>query len=144
MLKSLSDKGISVEDVPDISAEWYLDIASLGAASPAWVRLFGAFVTDAVIGVFAIVFGLMCWRARRGSATVLARALLAPALTALAYAVSEGVKELWREDRPCRVLGEVATIVDCPELGDWSWTRRPPCWTRPTTSVSRSGSPSPT
>ncbi|MFG6201102.1 phosphatase PAP2 family protein [Nonomuraea sp. JJY05] len=37
------------------------------------------------------------------------------------YAVSEVVKELVREDRPCRALRGVATILPCPEAGDWSW-----------------------
>ncbi len=37
-----------------------------------------------------------------------------------AYLLSEGVKLVVSEDRPCRVL-DVATVLVCPEAGDWSW-----------------------
>lgn len=107
--------------MPDVSAELYLDFAGFGAASPEPVRVLGAIATEAVIGVFAVLFLLLWWRARRGSAAAMARAVLAPVVTVLAYAVSETVKEVWQEDRPCRALGDVATIVACPEFGDWSF-----------------------
>ncbi|WP_245950649.1 phosphatase PAP2 family protein [Saccharothrix carnea] len=107
--------------MPDVSAEWYLDIAGWGASSPEAVRVFGVIATEAVVGVFAVVFGVLWWRARRGPAATMARAVLGPVVTVLAYAVSEVVKGLWQQDRPCRVLGEVATIAGCPEFGDWSF-----------------------
>ncbi|SFP75617.1 Signal transduction histidine kinase [Amycolatopsis arida] len=110
-----------VPDVPDLSAEWYLDLAGLGAASPEPLRAFVAFATEAVLGVFAVLFVVLWWRARSGGVAVMARAVLAPVVTVLAYAVSETVKGLWEQDRPCRVLGDVATAVACPELGDWSF-----------------------
>ncbi|MEW2018777.1 phosphatase PAP2 family protein [Rhodococcus sp. NPDC076796] len=37
-----------------------------------------------------------------------------------AYAISEAVKLLVSEERPCRVW-DVATALACPEVGDWSW-----------------------
>ncbi|MEU4804898.1 phosphatase PAP2 family protein [Actinosynnema sp. NPDC023587] len=112
---------IPVDDVPDVSAEWYLDIARLGVTSPEPVRAFGAVFTDAVLVLFAIGFLVLWWRARRASAEVMARAVLAPVVTVLAYAISETTKVVWQEDRPCRVLGEVATVVACPGVGDWSF-----------------------
>ncbi|WP_084176274.1 phosphatase PAP2 family protein [Actinokineospora spheciospongiae] len=116
-----SEEPSGVVGVPDISAEWYLDVAGLGAGSPGVVRVVGAIATEAVVGVFAVVFVVLWWRARRGSAAGVARAVLAPVVTVLAYAASEVIKDLWQEDRPCRVFGEVATIVACPEFGDWSF-----------------------
>lgn len=38
----------------------------------------------------------------------------------LAYLASEGLKLLVIEQRPCRAL-DVATVLACPEVGDWSW-----------------------
>ncbi|MEV0676116.1 phosphatase PAP2 family protein [Actinosynnema sp. NPDC050436] len=113
--------GVPVEDVPDVSAEWYLDIARWGASSPEPVQAFAAFFTDAVLVLFAIGCAVVWWRARRGSPEAMARILLVPVLTTAAYVASEAVKLVWREDRPCRVLGEVATVVPCPGVGDWSF-----------------------
>ncbi|WP_158846022.1 phosphatase PAP2 family protein [Saccharothrix deserti] len=119
-LSELSDV-VSVPDVPDVSAWWYLDVVDLAAASPEFVRSFAAFATEAVLGVFAVLFAVVWWRARHGPPEPRHRAFLAPVMTVLAYSVSETVKVAWREDRPCRVLGEVATVVSCPEVGDWSF-----------------------
>ncbi|HYH31282.1 MAG TPA: phosphatase PAP2 family protein, partial [Pseudonocardia sp.] len=116
-----SEEPGGVVGVPDLSAQWYLDVAGLGAGSPEVVQVVSAFATEAVIGVFAVLFGVLWWRARRGCAAKVARAVLAPVVTALAWVASEAVKDLWQEDRPCRALGEVATIVACPEFGDWSF-----------------------
>ncbi|CAM4131957.1 phosphatase PAP2 family protein [Kibdelosporangium persicum] len=101
--------------------QWYLDIAGLGARSPEFVRWFSAFATDAIIGVFPVMFVVVWWRARHRQAAAMARAIAAPVLAVVAYVVSEVVKNIWQEDRPCRVLGDVATIVTCPEFGDWSF-----------------------
>lgn len=120
-MRTVGAEGISVENVPDVSAGWYLEVAGVGAAAPEAVRVVAAIGTEAVIGVFAVLFALVWWRARGRDAAVMARALVGPVATVVAYLVSEGVKEVWRQDRPCRVLGEVATVVPCPEVGDWSF-----------------------
>lgn len=112
---------VSVPDVPDVSARWYLEVVEQAAASGGFVQSFAAFATEAVISVFAVLFAVAWWRARRSAPEARHRAYLAPVVTVLAYLVSEGVKAVWQEDRPCRVLGEVATIVPCPEMGDWSF-----------------------
>ncbi|SES10736.1 undecaprenyl-diphosphatase [Lentzea xinjiangensis] len=67
--------------------------------------------TDAVLGVFAVMFSVLWFRFRL-------RAFLAGAGVVLAYAVSEVVKLLVREDRPCRSKPSPAP---CPEPGDWSF-----------------------
>lgn len=112
---------VSVPDVPDVSARWYLDVVEVATASPPFLREFAAFGTEAVLGLFAVLFAVVWWRARHGPPAALHRALLAPAVTVLAYVVSECVKAVWQEDRPCRVLGRVATVAPCPEFGDWSF-----------------------
>ncbi|MEU7480770.1 phosphatase PAP2 family protein [Lentzea sp. NPDC042327] len=67
--------------------------------------------TDAVLGVFALMFAFLWFRFRL-------RAVLAGAGVVLAYAVSEVVKLLVREDRPCRTR---PSLAECPEVGDWSF-----------------------
>ncbi|MGW6448486.1 phosphatase PAP2 family protein [Lentzea sp. NPDC055074] len=67
--------------------------------------------TDAVLGVFALMF-LLLWFQHR------LRAFLAGAGVVVAYAVSEVVKLVVREERPCRTRPSMA---ECPEVGDWSF-----------------------
>jgi membrane-associated phospholipid phosphatase len=67
--------------------------------------------TDAVLGVFALMF-LALWFKHR------LRALLAGAGVVVAYAVSEVVKLVVQEDRPCRTA---PSLAPCPEPGDWSF-----------------------
>ncbi|GAA3107249.1 phosphatase PAP2 family protein [Streptosporangium carneum] len=98
----------------------YRDIVEIAASTPEWVRGLVGVGTDGVLAVFAALFLGAWWRARRGRASGMALALLAPVAMVASYAVSEVVKELLREDRPCRLLTEVATIVPCPPYGDWS------------------------
>ncbi|MFD7657006.1 phosphatase PAP2 family protein [Actinosynnema sp. NPDC059797] len=111
----------SVPDVPDLSAEWYLDLATWAASGPGWTRSLIAFMTEALIAVMLVLFLITWWRARHRPPVAYRRALLAPVVTGIAYLSSEAVKLIWQQDRPCRALGEVSTIIACPELGDWSF-----------------------
>ncbi|WP_143229926.1 phosphatase PAP2 family protein [Actinophytocola xanthii] len=77
-------------------------------------------LTEGLVVVLATMVAVLCWRARRDG-PALARAALAPAAAAVAYLVSEAVKAGWQVERPCRALGEVATVVSCPAVGDWSF-----------------------
>jgi membrane-associated phospholipid phosphatase len=113
--------GTGIPDVPDISAEWYRDVVELATGSSEWIRVLAEFATEAVVVVFAGMFVAAWWRARTGSPLPVARALLAPAVTVLAYLLSEVTKDLWQVERPCRTLGDLATIAACPEYGDWSF-----------------------
>ncbi|MEV6237947.1 phosphatase PAP2 family protein [Lentzea sp. NPDC051838] len=67
--------------------------------------------TDAVLGVFVLMFGWLVLKHR-------ARGFLAGAGVAVAYAVSEVVKLLVQEERPCRTA---ASLAECPPPGDWSF-----------------------
>jgi len=112
--------GNQIEDVPDISAEWYREVTAFALHTPAWVRDAAAVATDAVPAVlFAfLVFGW--WRARRADDRRMALALLAPVAVATAYLASEGVKSVLRLRRPCWDLADVVTVAPCPTYGDWS------------------------
>lgn len=67
--------------------------------------------TDAVLVVFALMFGLLWLRFRL-------RAFLAGAGVVLAYVISEVIKLVVREDRPCRTA---PSLAECPPPGDWSF-----------------------
>jgi membrane-associated phospholipid phosphatase len=85
------------------------------------LQALAAVATDAVLIGYLAAFVLLWWRARSRPVPVSARALAAPVVTVLAYAVSETAKG-WKEvDRPCRLVPAAPPIVRCPEVGDWSF-----------------------
>jgi undecaprenyl-diphosphatase len=97
----------------------YQDIVGFSLTTPAWLHTFAEVGTDAGLFLFAALFVVAAVRAWRGPARDLALVIAGPAGIVGAYVVSEVVKLLVREDRPCR--GGVATIAACPPLGDWSF-----------------------
>lgn len=107
-------------DAPDISTAWYREITDFARETPPWVQQTAEIGTDAVLGVFVVLFLAAWWRARRGGDRTMALALLAPVAMTLSYLVSELIKILIREARPCWPPVEVVTIAQCPEYGDWS------------------------
>ena len=106
-----------MEDVPDISARWYLEIATFAAESPSWLRGLAAVLTEALVVVLIAILAVLVWT-RRGDREALVRSSLAFVVIGIAYLVSETIKSGWQVDRPCR---KIATIVTCPEVGDWSF-----------------------
>lgn len=67
--------------------------------------------TDAVLGVFVLMFG---WLVLKHGL----RAFLAGTGVVVAYAVSEVIKLVVREERPCRTA---PSLAECPAPGDWSF-----------------------
>jgi undecaprenyl-diphosphatase len=97
----------------------YRDIVEFALSTPGWLHTLAEVGTDAGLFVFMALFALCWWRARNAPARDLAVAIAGPAGIVGAYVVSEVVKLMVREDRPCR--GGVVTIAVCPPLGDWSF-----------------------
>ncbi len=60
---------------------------------------------------------VLSWRRARRSFWVLAAGGVG---VVMAYLLSELVKVLVAEDRPCRAL-DVTAVLPCPPVGDWSW-----------------------
>lgn len=103
-------------------ADLYRDITDLARATPTWVRHAAAAWTEAGLLLFAALFVLAWWRARRDTTRAFAIAALAPLATAIAYVISEVLKSGFTEERPCRaVTGAALSISDCPPPGDWSF-----------------------
>ncbi len=95
----------------------YDDIVEMAGESPRWLQASGVLFTDAGLLILAALMVWVSWRART-SPTRIAASLLVPAATVIAYLISEAVKSVIREDRPCRNL---VTLVECPPVGDWSF-----------------------
>ncbi|CAL9545373.1 hypothetical protein SUDANB140_04342 [Streptomyces sp. enrichment culture] len=84
--------------------ELYRDITGFAQATPAWVQHTVEVRTEAGILLFGALFVAAWWRSRRGDARAFAIAALAPLATAVAYTVSELLKSVFAEERPCRAV----------------------------------------
>ncbi|WP_267244216.1 phosphatase PAP2 family protein [Streptomyces sp. PR69] len=100
----------------------YRDIADFAHSTPGWVQQFAEIFTDAGLLLLAVLFVVAWQRARRSDARAFAVAVLAPLATAVGYVVSESLKSLVNEERPCRTVVEAAgSLATCPPYGDWSF-----------------------
>ncbi|WP_228983786.1 phosphatase PAP2 family protein [Streptomyces sp. DH12] len=105
-----------------MSQDLYRSVTDFAQDTPHWVQVFFEIGTDAGLLVFGVLFVVAWWRVRPGDPRAVAVAALAPVATAFGYVVSETLKSLVDEERPCRaVAGAVASIAECPPYGDWSF-----------------------
>ncbi|MFF2410558.1 phosphatase PAP2 family protein [Streptomyces sp. NPDC058092] len=105
-----------------VTAPLYRDITDFAHDMPSWVQHLAEIWTELGLLVFGVLFITGWWRARRADERALALAVLAPLATAFGYVVSEVLKSVVDEDRPCRtVVGAAASLVPCPPTGDWSF-----------------------
>ncbi|MFB7860353.1 phosphatase PAP2 family protein [Streptomyces sp. NPDC056069] len=111
-----------MDNLPHLSDGLYLDISTFAHSTPHWFQKLAEVWTELGLLLFGVLFVAGWWRMRRGSPDAMALALLAPLATAFGYVVSEGVKSLIDEERPCRaVAGAPVSLVACPPHGDWSF-----------------------
>ncbi|MFH8797139.1 phosphatase PAP2 family protein [Streptomyces sp. NPDC017941] len=104
------------------SSGLYLDVTEFARDTPAWVQHLAEVWTELGLLLFGALFVVAWWRARGGDPRAVAVAVLAPLGTALAYVISEAVKSVVEEERPCRaVSGALRPLVECPPHGDWSF-----------------------
>ncbi|MER7077744.1 undecaprenyl-diphosphatase [Saccharopolyspora kobensis] len=100
----------------------YDGIIGFADAVPGPVRSLFAVYTKLGLLVLGFLCLLAWWRARAtGEPRAVAVSLLGPAAAVVAYALSELVKVLVGQDRPCRGLIAGSTVLTCPEVGDWSF-----------------------
>ncbi|MFF6997785.1 phosphatase PAP2 family protein [Streptomyces sp. NPDC008313] len=115
---------MAVRRVPSVTmdSDLYRDISDFAHGTPTWVQHLAEVWTEAGLLLFGVLFVAAWWRGRRGDTHAFAIAVLAPLATALAYVVSEGLKSLIDEERPCRaVAGAPKPLIECPAYGDWSF-----------------------
>ncbi|MEU9762834.1 phosphatase PAP2 family protein [Streptomyces sp. NPDC047985] len=104
------------------TAPLYRDVTDFAHDMPSWVQHLAEIWTEFGLLVFGVLFITGWWRARRADEGALALAVLAPVATAFGYVVSESLKSVVTEERPCRaVAGAAASLVPCPPVGDWSF-----------------------
>lgn len=116
--ESVSFCGVSSSETPEISDDWYREIAGWGAAAPDWLQVLVAFLTEAFLVLLAVLVLLAWWRGRDRTIPRLVAPFIA---TGLAYLLSTTAKGLIQQDRPCRAVAGVRdTVEQCPEYGDWS------------------------
>ncbi|MEU5421425.1 phosphatase PAP2 family protein [Streptomyces sp. NPDC020799] len=100
----------------------YRDITDYAHSTPGWVHSLAEIGTQAGLLLLAAMAVVIWWLARRRGAREVALALLVPAGTAVAYAISEVVKSLVDEARPCRAVAHAVTsIAPCPPANDYSF-----------------------
>lgn len=111
-----------MDNLPQLSDGLYLDISEFAHTTPHWFQKIAEVWTELGLLLFGVLFVAGWWRSRRGSSDAMTLALLAPLATAFGYVVSEGLKSLVDEERPCRaVAGAPVSLVTCPPHGDWSF-----------------------
>ncbi|MDF9813942.1 phosphatase PAP2 family protein [Streptomyces sp. SPB162] len=105
---------------PGIDAGLYSWITDLAQHAPRPVDTLIQVGSDYGLALFGVLMLVAWWRARHGDAARMATALLVPVAVVVAYAVNDGIKMVFDEQRPCRTLHTV-TVEACPALGDWSF-----------------------
>lgn len=105
------------------SATAYRSIArSVANDWPAWAGPVLEAASEATLLLLALLLAWAGWGAlRRRDVPGLAGTGLAAAGTVAAYALSEALKLVVDEERPCRVLAGAPAVAACPTAGDWSF-----------------------
>ncbi|MGY3246131.1 membrane-associated phospholipid phosphatase [Streptomyces sp. TE4109] len=113
----------AVEVTGGASASAYRSVTGAVADAPSWAGPLLEAATDGTLVVLGLLLAWVWWSAvRRGDTRVSAGTVLTGIGTVLAYAVSEAVKLVVDEERPCRALHGIAeTAAECPPPGDWSF-----------------------
>ncbi|WP_333732807.1 phosphatase PAP2 family protein [Streptomyces sp. IBSBF 3010] len=103
-----------------IDGNVYRDVVDAAHGAPSWLdSLVSAFSTYGLV-LFAVLMLFGWWQARAQDAQQAVKALAAPVLTVIAFAVSTVLKQAVHENRPCQSL-HVITLEACPQPGDWSF-----------------------
>lgn len=112
---------VEVTDGASVSA--YRWVVEAVADTPSWVGHFFEIATEGTLVVLGALLLWMWWSAvRRHDGRRSAGAVLIGVGTVAGYAISEAVKLVVDEERPCRALRiGTAAIAECPEVGDWSF-----------------------
>ncbi|WP_354644212.1 phosphatase PAP2 family protein [Kitasatospora camelliae] len=91
------------------------------ARETAWLNAPLQLWTDAGLGVFALLMLIGWWNARRRDTPALTLALAAPLSVVLAFGLTEIVKDLVAETRPCYALPHDYFVDACPAPTDYAF-----------------------
>ncbi|MEV6575673.1 phosphatase PAP2 family protein [Streptomyces sp. NPDC051577] len=92
------------------------------ATEPSWAGTALEAAGEGTLLFLGLLLAWVGWTAlRRRDVSGLAGVAVTAAGTVVAYGLSEAIKLLVDEERPCRALPGVAALAPCPEPGDWSF-----------------------
>lgn len=104
------------------SVSAYRSLTGAVGDAPEWLGHLLELSSEATLIVLGLLLLGVCWTAvRRRDAGAVAGAALIGVGTVVAYAVSEALKLVVDEERPCRALDGARAVAACPEPGDWSF-----------------------
>lgn len=118
-----TDEGGPAKVVDGVSASGYRWVTETVADAPSWASTAMELATEGTLVILGLLLVAVWWIAvRRREAYGVAGTMLTGVGTVAAYVISEAVKVVVDEERPCRVVrGAAAAIAECPEVGDWSF-----------------------
>lgn len=104
------------------SASLYRSVNETVNDGPSWLATVFELATEGTLVLLGLLLVWVWWSGFRAQdARRTAGAVLAGVGTVTAYVISEGLKVMADEERPCRALKGVDAIVDCPGPADWSF-----------------------
>ncbi|MBO8195297.1 phosphatase PAP2 family protein [Streptomyces oryzae] len=125
---TLAPGGLGREDPVRItigaSASGYRELSGLAGDGPGWLGGLLELATEGTLialGLLLLRAGWCGWRDGRMKDPRLVGAVLTGVGTVVAYGVSEAVKLVVDEERPCRALAGAHPVAECPPPGDWSF-----------------------
>jgi undecaprenyl-diphosphatase len=103
-----------------IDDAWYLDVVGF-AQHTSWLQAIVTAFTQYGLVLEGLAILWLVWRARHRDDDVLARTLWVPIAVLIAYLLDSGLKQIIAEPRPCQALQNVATLLPCDGLTDYSF-----------------------
>lgn len=100
---------------------WLFKAVTNFASETRWLNEPLKLWTNAGLAVFAVLMLIGIWNARRRDARAMALALAAPFAVAIAFAVTEVIKRLAGELRPCYSLAHAYYVDACPARTDYAF-----------------------
>ena len=98
---------------------FFRSISGIASSSPTLGAATGVVASLGLLILVAVAVSIAAWSWVQNR-TVFWQLAVAGGGVLVAYALSESIKLLVTEQRPCHTL-DVATVLTCPEPGDWSW-----------------------
>jgi len=101
------------------SEEVYVEVAGRTSDAPTWVHHVVELVSEGGLVLLAATWAgvaVVRWRDRRRRLGVAASG----AAVVVAYALSELLKVVHHQPRPCAAVTAVRAVAECPAVGDWS------------------------
>ncbi|MBB4959845.1 phosphatase PAP2 family protein [Micromonospora polyrhachis] len=110
-----------VEVTNGASAATYRLITDLVGEGPDWLHMLVELATEGSVLILVFLLVWTWWTGRRRGAQIVGGTVLVGLGMTSAYLTSEVFKLIVDEERPCRALSGVETVVTCPGIGDWSF-----------------------